>query len=73
MSSCKVERRVTAGVGTSKGTRVQPCGIPLYSDLEVETGTCKSCRRGWTHPENYPTDKGLEQIRIAELPVPVTS
>lgn len=31
----------------------EPCGIPLFAPKHRETGICRSCESGWTHPENY--------------------
>lgn len=33
----------------------EPCNIPLFGDT---SGICRSCRAGWTHPQNYPLDTG---------------
>jgi hypothetical protein len=27
--------------------RVEPCGVPLFSDKERASGTCRSCASGW--------------------------
>lgn len=35
----------------------EPCGIPLFSDVERERGTCRSCADGWTHEHNYPVER----------------
>jgi hypothetical protein len=32
----------------------EPCNTPLFADTECESGLCRSCSRGWTHPENHP-------------------
>jgi hypothetical protein len=32
--------------------RDEPCGTPLFTDGERQSGICKSCAGGWTHPEN---------------------
>jgi len=32
----------------------EACGAPLWSDEERETGFCRSCLSGWTHPDNFP-------------------
>lgn len=34
--------------------KTQPCGVPLFSDADRTRGTCRSCAKGWTHPNNYP-------------------
>lgn len=34
----------------------EPCGIPLFQEQERKTGVCRSCAKGWTHPENYRVD-----------------
>lgn len=34
----------------------RPCGSPLFSDDDRATGRCKSCDRGWNHPDNYRAD-----------------
>ena len=31
-----------------------PCGAPLFNAEEQKAGVCRSCARGWTHPNNYP-------------------
>lgn len=63
--SCQTMRRVlikkgTLNMGTGKTEMTgqervdQPCGTPLFSDQERTTGQCRSCRDGWTHPDNHP-------------------
>jgi hypothetical protein len=65
MGNCTVMRRVLVKHSTldlETGQYVQgkeewvtrPCGKPLFSDAEKQSGKCKSCQKGWTHPENYP-------------------
>ena len=34
----------------------RPCGVPLFSQAERESGVCRSCAAGWTHPENFPVE-----------------
>jgi hypothetical protein len=41
----------------------QTCNTPLFDAEEKRTGVCKSCRSGYKEDNNYPTAKGLEQIR----------
>jgi hypothetical protein len=83
--SCEVERtfKVTHGkinMGTGAYTQgrseivTEPCNVPLF-DTEGEDcdlGVCSSCRRQWTHPDNYPTDKGKALIAasLAAKPLP---
>jgi hypothetical protein len=31
----------------------EPCGNPLFGDVETVTGICKSCAAGWATPHNY--------------------
>lgn len=33
-------------------TRVEPCGTPLFTNLETTTGVCRSCREGWEVEDN---------------------
>lgn len=40
-----------------KEWRDESCAVPLFSDEERERGTCRSCYRGWEHPNNYPADR----------------
>ena len=77
---CNVERRVLVTHGTvtwgtgeyTPGERIwetRLCGTTLFG-RDGGTGICPSCMRGWTHPENYPTEKGREAIRAAGGIVP---
>lgn len=34
-----------------------PCDTPLFGK-QAALGLCRSCERGWTHPNNYPADEG---------------
>jgi hypothetical protein len=34
----------------------EPCGVPLFGKAEQEAGKCRSCAKGWTHPDNYPVE-----------------
>jgi hypothetical protein len=34
-----------------------PCNVPLFG-ADALLGTCKGCRSGWTHPENFPAKEG---------------
>lgn len=63
-NSCTVMRRKlvkheSLNMATGESTKTheewvtEPCSIPLFGD-EEKTGVCKSCSKGWTHPENYP-------------------
>ena len=63
-NSCKVLRTRELSCGTVdmltgelKTTETKwvtgPCGSPLFSAAERESGTCRSCDSGWTHPKNY--------------------
>jgi hypothetical protein len=38
-----------------------PCGTPLFSEAEKQSGICRSCASGWTHPENYPVNDATAQ------------
>lgn len=58
-------RRSTLNMLTGETTEPGPpeweegaCGAPLFSEAERDTGVCKSCLGGWTHPENYPVASG---------------
>lgn len=37
-----------------KGTSESPCGAPLMSGREMDSGLCNSCAEGWASPESYP-------------------
>ena len=37
---------------------VESCGVPLFDAAQKISGVCDSCERGWTHIDNFPTDKG---------------
>lgn len=63
-NACTTMRRVlvrhstlslASGESQSAGDEWQdgPCGTPLFTDAEKKSGTCRSCARGWTHPENF--------------------
>lgn len=66
--SCTVMRRKLVKTGTlSMATGqlemsgkaewvTEACGTPLFGDEERRSGTCRSCAKGWTHPENYPVE-----------------
>jgi hypothetical protein len=43
-----------------------PCAIPLFGDAERDSGICRGCRKGWTHPENFMTRKGERQAKGLE-------
>lgn len=32
----------------------EPCGSPLFSGDDEIAGVCRSCKSGWSHPNNYP-------------------
>ncbi len=63
--SCKVIRtqlitRTTINMRTGKSYGdeqthwvTRPCGTPLFGN---DTDTCRSCARGWNHPNNYRAD-----------------
>jgi len=66
--SCTVLRRkhvtigslnITTGETTTERTewRTEPCNVPLFTDVERETGRCRSCAAGWRAPGNYPVYK----------------
>jgi hypothetical protein len=44
--------------------RVDACGTPLFGK-DAERGICKGCATGWTHQNNYPTERGKQQIAEA--------
>lgn len=65
MSSCTVMRRklvkkksvnMVTGVSVDVGHEwvTEPCGIPMFSDAEKQSGTCRGCASGWTHEHNFP-------------------
>lgn len=65
-TSCRVERRFVRTysnliegniVDYASETVTEPCGVPLFSDAWRETGVCKSCASGWTHEQNFATEK----------------
>lgn len=37
-----------------KGAQDGPCGAPLLSAREMDSGICNSCAEGWASPESYP-------------------
>jgi hypothetical protein len=37
------------------------CGIPLFGEKEQQSGVCKSCSDGWTHPLNFPVRENAPQ------------
>jgi hypothetical protein len=47
---------IDTGAPTHRKWVTGPCGAPLFTDKDRETGHCRSCRRGWVHPDNYPAD-----------------
>lgn len=62
--ACTVVRRMLIKTGaidlktgqtnmTGEQWETRACGAPLFSEAERETGICKSCAAGWTHPHNY--------------------
>ena len=72
-TSCSVIRRKLVRMGTfdmiegnelslARGAteewRTEPCGTPLFGATERETGVCRSCASGWTHPHNYRVEEG---------------
>jgi len=78
VSFCKIERRIVERKGTldmqsgkldvpETGEQVtRPCGSPLFGDVERKLGVCQSCLKGFIHPENEPTELGLDQIIEAQ-------
>lgn len=73
--SCEVERtfrrthgklNMATGAYTEDRSEIvtEPCGAPLFgtSRDDMARGVCESCRKGWTHPENSPTDRGRALI-----------
>lgn len=36
--------------------KTEACNTPLFGKAERETGICRSCASGWTHPNNYPAE-----------------
>lgn len=69
-NSCTVVRRmlITHGTMTFNGGGdtyreghkewvTRECAIPLFGDDERQRGTCRSCHKGWEHPNNYPADR----------------
>lgn len=52
--------------------RIEPCNTPLFSDKEEAFGVCNSCLSGWEHPDNSPTPKGRETIRVAKIGLSLT-
>lgn len=81
MDSCMVERslkrqRGALDVATGKLKYVEAeivielCGTPLFMEVERETGVCRTCASGWTHPDNSPTSLGRDTIRAAGGTVP---
>jgi hypothetical protein len=76
-TSCVVEREVVVTHSTldlfngkrtirATTTEIQPCGVPLFGDLERQTGICQSCAKGWSVDGNRPTPKGLKTIAEAK-------
>jgi len=47
-----------------KAWETKPCGVPLFSEDERRAGTCKSCARGWNHPNNYRADGPRPETEI---------
>lgn len=83
--SCEVERTVkvthsTLNMGTGAITKghsevvTKACDTPLFGSKneDVVFGVCRSCRSGWTHPDNFPTEKGEALIAqsLAWSPLP---
>jgi hypothetical protein len=76
MNHCRVERdclithgslnMATGETTTDHSERVvRSCGSPLFNETFSAIGCCKSCLEGWTHPNNFPTERGLQQIEQA--------
>ena len=70
---CRIERckhfttlrlDITTGARVVEMTywRAEPCGRHLLDAREQEAGACNVCRDGWTHEENFPTERGLQQL-----------
>lgn len=66
-SSCAVVRTILVTHGTirfgtgeytehEKRWETKPCGGPLFGDDERRSGVCRSCARGWNHPNDYRAD-----------------
>lgn len=64
-SSCQQMRRKLVRLGTlnlatgetstpDEEWRDEACGTPLFTEEERQSGICKSCAGGWTHPNNFP-------------------
>lgn len=56
------------GEQTVTGQHIEtgPCNTPLFTPEERNTGICRSCRSGWTHPDNRPaTAKEIRQLAEA--------
>jgi hypothetical protein len=51
----------------SEDYKIQKCNAPLFEPLEKSLGVCKTCRSGWSVPDNQPTPEGLQLIRHASL------
>lgn len=68
ITSCQVIRRMlikhsTLNIATGETSSMareewvtRPCGTPLFGDEERAVGKCRSCAKGWTHPNNYPVE-----------------
>ena len=55
---------------TAQGVTVwvtRPCRTPLFSEEERKTGECRSCRNGWTRPDNYRITPAM-QLFIPNFP-----
>lgn len=67
-ASCEVLRtalRTTSHYNMVTGERsgpiestwvTEPCGTPLFLAHEKAARQCRSCQRGWNHPNNYRAD-----------------
>lgn len=51
----------------------EACNAPLFGTNrdDMARGVCGSCRKGWTHPDNAPTEKGKALIAASLAAQPV--
>lgn len=56
----KLVTRKSFNMGTGVSVEVgqdwvtEPCNAPMFTDVETQRGTCRSCANGWTHEHNFP-------------------
>lgn len=57
MNGCTVMRRKLVQRSELRPEwRDEPCGMPLFTDKEYESGICRSCAGRWTREHNYCID-----------------